>query len=190
MRHAIFAVELCLPMTPGDGLQGQLKQMITEQPVMIRPGHKWQFYRRVSQLLIERVPQAVSGCWDFFDDDARALSDHEMWFNGMNTREGSRRAPSGAGDPFRGDGRYLTFTVSLLLDANSPSALQLAKHCAIDANSLWKRATFAHILQALSYVSYSSVKSDVVYLIPRDDGWGLTGSDLREEKFKYLRQIT
>lgn len=189
MQHAIFAVELCLPMTPGDPLQQQLRGMLTRQPAMMRPGEKWEFYRGVGALLTSRLHHAVSGCWDFFDDNQKAITDHDMWFNGMNTREGSRREPSGGGDPFRGDGRYLTFTVSLLLDAESPSGVQLARHCKIPENALWRRGTFAHVLQALSYISFSSVKSDVVYLIPRDDGWGLTGEDLKHPKFHYLRQM-
>ncbi|MFO0626564.1 MAG: hypothetical protein U0325_13200 [Polyangiales bacterium] len=189
MDHAILAVELCFPMIPGDALQAQLKALVVQQPQTMRPGQKWQFYRSAAHLLTERLPQAVSGCWDFFDDNERALNDHEMGVNGMNTREGSRREPSGVGDPYRGEQRFLTFTLSLLLDAHSPSGYQLAQHCKVPEARLWTRDTFRHILSALSYVSYASVRSDVVYLIPRDDGWGLTAEDLREAKFHYLRTI-
>lgn len=189
MRNAILATELCFPMVPGDNLQAQLRGLIVQQPAQMRPGNKWEVYRALAGLLTERLPQAVSGCWDFFDDNDRAQRDHEMWFNGMYTREGSRRTASGPGDPYRGDGRFLTFTLSLLLDADSPSGLQLARHCAIPEAALWRRDTFRHVLSALPAISYASVRSDVAYVIPRDDGWGLTAEDLREPKFHYLRTI-
>jgi hypothetical protein len=33
------------------------------------------------------------------------------------------------------------------------------------------------------------VKSDVIYVIPGDDGWGLTAEDLTASKFEYLRPV-
>lgn len=189
MEHAIYAVELCFPMLQGDSFRAQLQELIVRQPAQIRPGDKWQFYTHAAGLLANRLPQAVSGCWDFFDDDERARNDHEMWFNGMYTREGSRRTPSGVGDPYRGDARFLTFTISLLMDQSATSVRMLRHICATPEDRLWRRDTFARVLGGLSTLSFASVKSDVVYLIPRDDDWGLTAEDLREPKFHYLRTI-
>ncbi len=189
MHHAIFALELCLPLRPGDSLQSELKELIVRQPAMSRPGQKHQFYSRVASLLKQRLGDAVSGCWDFFDDDARARRDHEMWFNGMATREGSRKSPSGPGDAYRGDLRYLTFTLSLLLDGSGHSVRRMAATCDIPEGALWTRPTFARVLGGVPQLSFASVRSDVVYLIPRDDGWGLTAQDLADPKFHYLRPL-
>jgi hypothetical protein len=38
-------------------------------------------------------------------------------------------------------------------------------------------------------VNFAAVKSDVLYLIPQDEDWGLTAADLQEPKFEYLRDI-
>ena len=38
-------------------------------------------------------------------------------------------------------------------------------------------------------MNFASVKSDVMYLIPRDDDWALTSEDLSETKFEYLRPV-
>jgi hypothetical protein len=38
-------------------------------------------------------------------------------------------------------------------------------------------------------VSFAAVKSDVLYLIPGDETWGLTEGDLKDPKFEYLREI-
>ena len=41
----------------------------------------------------------------------------------------------------------------------------------------------------MAQVSFASVKGDVMYLIPRDDGWALTAQDLGLPKFEYLRML-
>ncbi len=38
-------------------------------------------------------------------------------------------------------------------------------------------------------VNFASVRSDIMYLIPRDDDWGLTVADLSQPKFEYLRAL-
>jgi hypothetical protein len=107
----------------------------------------------------------------------------------MITEEGARKQPSGRPGEFDLEPRYMTFTISLLLKADSDTARTLAQVCQIPEPDLWKRATFARILEGLSSVSYAAVKSDVLYLIPGDESWGLTPGDLTDPKFEYLRTI-
>lgn len=187
--HSIFAMELCFPYNPGDGLHSALRQAVLSQPGTLTAGQKWEFYRHVSALLSSELGRAITGCWDFFDDDARAQRDFQMWFDGMATREGSRKEPSGQGDPYRGDERYLTFTIALLLQQGSYSERTLNRVCTVGESQLWLRSTFARLLAALPGVSFSAVKGDVVYLLPRDHDWGLTAGDLRAAKFEYLRRL-
>ena len=187
--HSIFALELCLQMVPGDPLRAHLQQLIERHPAWSSPQDKWRLYRDAAHLLTSRLQYAVSGCWDFFDDDARALGDFNMWSGGMTTLEGARRTPSGPADPYRGDHRYMTFTMSLLLQHGTPSERAFSHACNIAEADLWKRATFAHLLNCIGMISFASVKSDVIYLIPRDDTFGLTAEDLRAPKFEYLRPL-
>jgi hypothetical protein len=112
-----------------------------------------------------------------------------MWRDGMLTEEGVRPGPSGAPDPYRPEPRYMTFTMALLLAQNSPADMAMRQLCNIPQPMLWNRSTFARILQGMRIVSFASVKSDVLYLIPGDDAWGLTLQDLSEPKFEYLRPI-
>lgn len=189
LLHSILAVELCYVMHPGDGFAQGLRQAITRHPATASLRDRWTLYRHVAESLHNRLPQAVSGCWDFFDDDAKARSDFEMWFGGMATREGARRAPSGHGDPYRGDHRYMTFTMALLLRQGAPCERNLRGVCHVPEPMLWQRDTFARILRAVPTLSFAAVARDVVYVIPRDDDWGLTAEDLRAEKFHYLRPL-
>lgn len=187
--HSVFALELCLQLLPGDTLRPWLQQLIERHPAHSSPREKWQLYRDASQLLLGRLNQAVSGCWDYFDDNDRALADYNMWSGGMTTLEGARRTPSGVPDPYRGEQRYMTFTISLLLQHGTPSERAFAHACHIPEPELWKRATFARLLASMGMISFASVKSDVVYLIPREETFGLTADDLRAPKFEYLRPL-
>ena len=193
IEHAIFAMELCLPMDPARSAHAELVRLFREQRDHCTSDEKWRFYERVRQLLLRELPQARSGCWDFFYDDARAKSDYDMWCNGMLTREGARTAPSGrpSGEPFRGDAspRFMTVTLAWLMVQARPSTMSLAATCEIPEAELWKRHSFRRILERLGRVQFSAVKSDVFYVIPGDDEWGLTEEDLLASKFEYLRAI-
>src|SRR5690606_33662057 len=97
--------------------------------------------------------------------------------------------PSGH-DPYRGEPRYLTFTMAFLILKDSPCDLALRSLCDIPEAALWQKATFKRILDGLGVLNFASIVGDVAYLIPRDDGWGLTRADLTDPKFHYLRALT
>jgi hypothetical protein len=189
VKHNIFAIELCLRLLPDDRLRGRLKEIVVSHPSASTPGYKWELLRRAAELLLSGEEQFEKGCWDFFEDDDRARRDYDMWCNGMITEEGARKEPSGRPGQRDEEPRYMTFTISLLLKADSESARSLAEVCRIPEADLWKKATFVRILQGLSHVSFAAVKSDVFYLIPGDENWGLTAADLEDPKFEYLRPI-
>lgn len=188
MKHKIFAMELCLRM-PDDALASKLRRLVREHPERVGYQAKWDMYRSVRVLLQEHLPLARSGCWDFWDDDRKAQDDFNMWCNGLFTEEGARPGPSGSGDAAHGDPRFMTFTMAFLLNAEAASVDALAADCNFPENMLWRRTTFAHLLHKLGQLNFSSVKGDVIYVIPGVDGWGLTESDLKQEKFHYLRPI-
>jgi hypothetical protein len=187
MPHSIFAIEVCLPLDLG--LQASLRQLVIEQGEHVGYQEKWRLYRRASSLVVAQIGRLERGCWDYFDDNARADRDYGMWVAGMTTEEGARTEPSGSGDPYRGAPRFMTLTMAFLLVNNSPTDLSIAALCTIPQPDLWKRDTFARILNGMGALSFASVASDVIYVIPGDAGWGLTPEDLSAPKFDYLRAI-
>jgi hypothetical protein len=189
VKHNIFAIELCLRLEPHNTLRERLRDLVVRHPAASTPGLKWKLLRRVSELLLENEQLFEKGCWDFFDDDGRALKDYDMWSNGMITEEGARKVPSGKPGQPGAEPRYMTFTIALLLAAGTPCAREMAQLCDVPEAQLWNRATFARILRGLSKVSFAAVKSDVLYLIPGEEDWGLTAEDLEQSKFEYLRKI-
>ena len=187
MRHKIFAMELCILMRDTT-LCSQLRDLVRGHPARVSFAQKWELYRRVRLLLGENLHLAIKGCWDFFDEDGKAQTDFQMWCEGLFTQEGARLTPSGTGDPGT-DPRYMTFTMSFLMQAGAPSVETLSELCTIPDHLLWKRETFARLLENLGQLNFGSVKGDVIYVIPGADGWGLTAEDLQLPKFHYFRDI-
>lgn len=187
MRHSIFAMELCLLMPPDGTLRQDLVRLVSRHPQRSDPAQKWELYKRIAERLLQDLHLADQGCWDFFDDDAKARADHQMWSNGMITEEAVRPEPSGEGSD--DDPRFMTYTMSFLIVQGAASERALARLCEIPQAKLWRRETFEHLLRGLRTLSFGSVVSDVSYVIPRDAPWGLTRQDLQDPKFHYLRKI-
>jgi hypothetical protein len=189
MEHAIFALEVCARLDQGSPLQRALRGLATGYGPRMNLQQKWRQYREAAGVLFNHLPLVERGCWDYFDDHARAQRDFDMWTKGMTTEEGARQTPSGSPDPYRGQPRYLTFTMAFLIAQGSPTNQAIASVCKVPEAALWKRGTFGRLLQGMGYLNFASVAADVSYLIPRDEGFGLTAQDLDAPKFHYLRQV-
>jgi hypothetical protein len=189
MKSTIFSIEVAARLDRVPNLLPILKSAITEQPQVSGLHQKWQLYRRASEALLANLDAIERGCWDYFDDHGRAEKDFKMWLGGMTTEEGARKGPSGRPDPYRGEPRYLTFTMTFLIVQSSPTDRAMSRLCDIPQAHLWRRDVFGRLLGGMGIINFASVKSDVMYLIPRDDDWGLTVDDLAHEKFKYLRVL-
>ena len=189
MSSSIFSIEVAARLDRAPNLLPLLRSAIVEQPQAIGLHQKWLLYKRASDALLGHLGLIERGCWDYFDDDARAEKDFKMWLGGMTTEEGARRQPSGKPDPYRGEPRYLTFTMTFLIVRPSPTDHALSRLCEIPEQHLWRRDVFGRLLGGMGVINFASVRSDVMYLIPRDDDWGLTAAALAEEKFHYLRSL-
>ena len=189
MESSIFAIEIAARLDRAPNLLPILRSAIVDQQAAVGLQAKWSHYRSAAQAILGSLGMIEKGCWDYFENHQKAESDFQMWLGGMTTEEGARRAPSGPPDPYRGDPRYFTFTMTFLLVRPSPTDHALSRLCDIPQQHLWRRDVFARILAGMGVINFASVKSDVMYLIPRDDDWGLTVDDLAQPKFHYLRQI-
>lgn len=189
MARSIFALEVAARLDRAPALLPVLRSAITDQPSTVSLHSKWALYRRAAEALYGHLGLIERGCWDYFNDTQRADKDFAMWLGGMTTEEGARTAPSGRPDPYRGEPRYLTFTMALVLVRPSPTDDAVQRLCNIPQPLLWRRETFARLLSNMGVINFASVRSDVMYLIPRDDDWGLTVGDLALPKFHYLRPL-
>jgi hypothetical protein len=187
VRHSILALEVCMRLEPS--LRYSLRERIVQHPAGATHQEKWNLYRGAADELLSHLGHIERGCWDYFNDDARAQKDFKMWCDGMTTEEGARTSPSGQPDPYRGEPRYMTFTMAFLLAQDSPCDLAIRSICNIPDSALWRRNAFQRVLQGIGYLNFAAVRGDVIYVIPGDDAWGLTAEDLTATKFDYLRTV-
>lgn len=185
--RSILALEMCMSFEPR--VHDRLRQLLTYDSRPLSFQEKWNLYGHACTTLSSNRGLWVSGCWDFFDDDRRARSDFNMWVSGMLTEEGARAHPSGSGDPYRNDPRFMTFTIACLMVQGTPSERSVAKACDIPQSRLWHAATFDHVLSSMRYLNFASVEGSTLYLIPKEPTFALTSEDLRHPKFQYLRPI-
>ena len=93
MPHSIFAMEVCIRLPPQSTLPAELRMLVLMAPKASTYDDKFRLYRRASDLVLANLDHVAKGCWDYFDDDARAQRDYKMWVDGMLTEEGARTMP-------------------------------------------------------------------------------------------------
>jgi hypothetical protein len=189
VASSFFSLELCMRIEPGATLLDEMRTLILAQNPTCTLNDKWQVAQRASSLLLANLHNADRGCWEYFDEEAKAKELWTDWSKVVETKTGARTAPSGPIDPYRGAPRYMTVTMAYLLVRDSPTDEKLRMACNVNDARLWKRETFTVILGSIPHMSFASVRGDTLYMIPGDDEWGLTDEDLADPKFKYLRKI-
>jgi hypothetical protein len=185
MRYSIFAVELAARTDGDDSLRQHLHRIVVQQERAPGRAEKRAHYAFAAELLTSHLQRIEYGCWDYFGDHARAVTDFAMWSDGMLGEEGVRLEPSLAEGP-----RYLTFTMAFLLAQGSQSDRQLAERCDVDEAELWRRDVFDRVLRSVPLLDFADVRADVVYLIPGDEAYALTITDLERGKFDHLRRLS
>jgi hypothetical protein len=186
--RSVFACEMSLAYSPA--VHDGLRALVTQSYRPLSFGEKWALYDRAASFLVANQSSWWSGCWDFFDDDARARTDFNMWVQGMLTEEGARSSPLPfSGDPYRGHTRFLTFTMAVLMVQGTPSERRVAQALDIPEGRLWTRDTFTRVLLSVRLFNFASIQGSTLYLIPQEPTYALTSEDLRHPKFQYLRQI-
>lgn len=184
MGSSILAIEFAARTFPGDPFRRALHEIIRPQATVTSRAQRRYLYSRAVHCIGMNWRSIERGCWDYFDDNDKAVADFDMWLKGMTTEEGVRHQPSHDPPP-----RYLTFTMAFLLVSGSPTDLGVRARCNIPQNSLWRRDVFHQVLHVVTAIDFAHVRSDVAYLIPGDDAFALTPQDLAQQKFHYLRQL-
>ena len=184
MQYSIFALELAVRIQPGDPLREALRGILTAQSETADRAAKRDAYAAAARVLGQNIERIEYGCWDYFDDHHRAVTDFAMWSDGMLGEEGVRREASSEPGP-----RYLTYTMAFLLAQGSGSDRRLRERCDVDEEGLWGREVFAQMLANVSLIDFGDVRADIAYLIPGSEAYALTEADLRRGKFDHLRRL-
>jgi hypothetical protein len=192
MAYSSFAIEVALQYQPQSQPLSRLHQQIIRMPEQASPGDKSTSYRALVDIILRESPAFERGCWDYYDDQV-AEDKYEEWCGGLIKEEGVRSQPSAAPGQgaYREDAvpQYMTFTMAFLVVRGSNTDNTLKQRCAIPQANLWRRDVFVHLLQGINQLNFASVRSDVVYLIPGREDYGLTLDDLNSPRFAYLRTM-
>jgi hypothetical protein len=189
MRHSVFTVETCVRLDLAPHVLEQLRPIVQGAPQNVTRDEAWRRHAAAADVLLQYFDNIDRGCWEYFDDEARAKAMFDDWCRPVIERMIPRQEPSGIPD-YRNPGpRYALFTMVYLLARDSPSDLQVRRACRISDDLLWTRRTFRHLLGAVRELSFASVRSDCMYMTPRDHEWGLTVNDLASSTYQYLRTL-
>jgi hypothetical protein len=189
MRHSVFTVEVCARLDVAPMLLDELRPIVQTAPELMTRDEAWGRHAAAAQTILRYFQVVERGCWEYFDDEARAMSMFEDWCRPVVGRAVPRVSPPVAGAYRDAAPRYFTLTMVYLLARDSPSDLGLRASCNVRAAELWLRNTFRRLLGAVCSLSFASVKANSLYLVPRDHPFGLTGEDLATETYQYLRVL-
>jgi hypothetical protein len=189
VRHSVFTIEICARLDLGPDLLDRLRPIVQGAPENVTRDEAWRRHAAAADVLAQYFQNVEKGCWEYFDDETSAMAMFDDWCRPVLDNAAPRPEPSGIPD-YRNPGpRYVLFTMVYLLARDSPSDLEVRRACNIEDGNLWSRRTFRRLLGAVRALSFASVKSDCLYMTPRDHEWGLTQADLAGPTYHYLRPL-
>jgi hypothetical protein len=189
VRHSVFSLEVCARLDMAPTLLEELRPIVRSAPEHVTRDEAWGRHAAAADVLARYIQIIERGCWEYFNEETTAMAMFDDWCRPLLDGGAPRQEPSGNTGYRDASPRYLLFTVVYLLARDSPSDLAVRSACDIPEMGLWTKATFWNLLGAVRSLSFASVKADAIYLVPRDQGWGLTQADLASETYAYLRAL-
>lgn len=189
MRHSVFTVEVCARLDLAPAMLESLRPIVQGAPERLSRDEAWGRHCAAAEVILQFFDAVERGCWEYFDEETSAKATFDDWCRPVLDHAVPRQGPSGVATYRDAGARYLMFTLVYLLAYGSPSDLEIRDACDIATGDLWKRGTFRRLLGAVRTLSFASVKGDAMYMVPRDQDWGLTSSDLEAQTYHYLRVL-
>ncbi|MFO0658945.1 MAG: hypothetical protein U0165_03795 [Polyangiaceae bacterium] len=190
-----FAVEVAFQLYPGNPTQ-QMQQLIRQSPVNQNYTQKWEFYRDYCRLLLSAASRFEFGVWEF-SEGSGAEEEYEEWLRGTEADTAasvSQGAVAGSNqhDPYRdaGENRYGIAMALFLVQDGSNSDAAIRRITTMPQSAFWTRQTISTLLNGIGYINFATVKSDAVFVRPGHEAYALTYSELRTERYQYLRPLT
>jgi hypothetical protein len=189
MEYTFFGIQLVIKTFPGDGLRARLHRVIAEAPADQSLADKRELYKRFTTPLIEALPMVELGFWDYIPRPQEAEHEFDKWCSEI---EKEIATPNDPADPSQAGAKreYISVTLAFLLQRGGNSDLTCASRCDIAEPYFFTRGTFAHLIATVPMLSFASVRSDAIYLLPGTDQDGFTAADLQDEGWSYLRRLT
>jgi hypothetical protein len=187
MASSLFAIEVFIPIVPGNTLRANLHQTMVLAPQALTYEQKRGFYAGLTQLLIPATPWFVHGNWDYTNEHDVAEAEYDTWCHGTIRDARERPLPPPGVQPT--DPRFMFATLAFLLERGGASDQMLEQATTLPPEHLWLRQTFANLLGLVPRLDFASVRGDAAYLCPGMDEHGLSAAELRAERYAYLHVL-
>jgi hypothetical protein len=180
MGDVFFGVQVAVRSPAGDPWRERLYAVVRDGRRDQTLLEKRKFYEDFTGLLGGAEARFAFGAWDYIAGDG-ARAEFDEWVAGVEDDASAGEAP-GAGD-------HVLVTCAFLLAEGSNSALAAGERCDIPEERWFERSTFRDLVDVANALSFSSVRSDAVYLVPGSSITGLTEEALRGEGYDYLKPL-
>jgi hypothetical protein len=187
MPSSLFAIEVFIPIVPGNALRSNLHQTMVLAPQAVSYEQKRRFYEGLTGLLLPATPWFVYGNWDYTNEHDEAEAEYDTWCHGTIRDARERPLPTAGAPP--ADPRYMFATLAFLLERGGTCDQILEQATTLPPERLWLKQTFAGLLGIIPRMNFVSVKGDAAYLCPGMDEHGVSEAELRTPKYAYLHPL-
>lgn len=168
MAWTFFSLQMAFESRPDDPWRRQLRNAIVSGEPNQDAEDKRRFYQELVQLLLAELPQLRRVAWDL-QRTGSTQSDFDGWVSDLEDSSDVDPPDPSAGPE---EARHIVLTILVLAAVGGNADQSLGQACDLPEDRWLKRQSIGQLLSALPGLSYSSVRSDAVYLQP---GRGLPG---------------
>jgi hypothetical protein len=194
MDYTFFGIQVAIEAFPKDRLRARLHEVIAKSAQEQSLAEKRAFYKRLTALLNEAVPIFERGHWDYVKNSRKAEKEFDTWCSELEGRSATEAEELGKGHDeilrLSSDKDYVLVTLLFLLEAGSNSDHTVAQRCDLPEDQYFTRRTFGYLVETIPMLTFASVVSDAVYLMPGTEDDGFSGDDLDGGGYEYLRPLS
>ncbi|MEZ5964830.1 MAG: hypothetical protein R3F56_13375 [Planctomycetota bacterium] len=182
MTDVFFGLQLAIVSPPGDPWRARLADLLRTFQRDLEIADQRGLYGALANALMDALPRATLGYWDFQADGAKEYAD---WLEGLRAEAETPWQP----DPTGATMDHALVSMLLLAPGSSGAAMQLGEACDLPEPRWQDRDTFAGLVQALPRVSFASVRGDAVFVTPGSVDAAFSRAELAGEDYAHLQPM-
>lgn len=176
MAWTFFSLQMAYESRPDDPWRRHLRNAIVSGDTKQDAEDKRKFYQELIQLLTAELPRLRRVAWDL-QRDGSAESDFIEWVTDLeDSSDVDPPDPTAAPE----EARHVVVTLLVLAARAGNADEALGEACDLPEDRWLKRQSIARLLSVVPALSFSSVRSDAVYLQPGRGLPGMTAQELDE----------
>ncbi len=176
MAWTFFSLQMAFESRPDDTWRRHVRNAIVSGQANQDAEDKRRFYQELVPLLVGRLPQLRRVAWDL-QRTASTQADFDEWVTDLEDSSDVEPPDPTAAEQ---EARHVVVTLLVLAAGGGNADQALGEACDFPEDRWLKRQSLARILSVVPMLSFSSVRSDAVYLQPGRGLPGMTAEELEE----------